>query len=251
MGIHNQKLKSPPVIEAVVDINCDLPPNIEIEGLEQAARDLFRGEYPLFQTRQLFEHTIQAKGDAPPKASLRRDIEGYLFKTADEKQLVQVRAKGFSFNRLAPYSTLDAYLTEIERTWTLYSSIASPVQIRDIRLRYINLFKLPSVSDKVELKDFLKVDVSFPEESGLQLVGFLNRYSAVDPHTRHRAETILTCKQPENNALPIILDITAVNNKQMQPDDWTKILSEIQALRGLKNRVFFNTLTEQCLQRFK
>ena len=70
--------------------------------------------------------------------SVRRGIQALQFLHADEKQLVQVRAQGFSFNRLAPYTSLDDYLPEIERTWHLFVGLASPVQIRVVQLRYIN-----------------------------------------------------------------------------------------------------------------
>lgn len=251
MTDHTQKLKRPPIVEAVVDIDCDLPPNVTIETLEQPARSHFQKEYPVVQTRQILEHKVEAKGNEPPKTSMRRGVEGYLFKTEDGRQLVQVRTQGFSFNRLAPYSTLDDYLPEIERTWKLFVGFAAPVQIRAIRLRCINRIPLPSIEEKVELRDFLKVEVGFPEESGLQLVRFLNRYAALDPETSNWVEAILTCSQPEGETLPIILDITATNSKRVQPDDWPQILGELQVLRNLKNRVFFNTLKETCLQLFR
>ena len=70
---------------------------------------------------------------------------------------MQVRAQGFSFNRLAPYSGLDDYLPEIERTWSLYVDLASPVQIRAIRLRYINRILLPLAANTVDLDEYLKI----------------------------------------------------------------------------------------------
>lgn len=61
----------------------------------------------------------------------------------DEKQLVQIRPQGYSFNRLAPYGGFDEYLPEIERAWRLFVDIVMPLQVKLIRLRYINRFLLP------------------------------------------------------------------------------------------------------------
>jgi uncharacterized protein (TIGR04255 family) len=245
------KLNRPPIVEAVVDIDCDLPPILEIEALEKPARDCFRVEYPDFQTRFMFEHVFEAKGDAPPRTSTRREIGGYLFKHEDGKQLVQVRAQGFSFNRLAPYSTLDDYLPEVERTWKMFVKLAAPVQVRGIRLRYINRLPIPAVEGRVELNDFLKVGPRLSDERSLALVGFLNQNSAVETKTGNEVKTILTLRKPERDIVPIIFDITAGNGESAQPEDWPQILSRLQALRDLKNRVFFDTLTEKCLQLFR
>ena len=53
-------------------------------------------------------------------ACAKRAIQSLQFLHEDEKQLVQVMAQGFSFNRLAPYTSLDDYLPVIQRTWELF-----------------------------------------------------------------------------------------------------------------------------------
>ena len=126
-------LSKPPIVEAVLDIDCDMSPGQDLAALEAPARDAFRDRYPKFRTRFIHEGQIELQRDDLPKFSARRGIQALQFLHDDEKQLVQVRALGFSFNRLAPYSTLDDYLPEIERTWRLFVSLASPVQIRVVR----------------------------------------------------------------------------------------------------------------------
>src|SRR5947209_7851959 len=124
------KLTKAPIVEAVLEIECDLPPGQEIGTLEGPARELFRDHYPKLRTQLIQEHQIEAKADEPPKVSVRRGIQAFMFFQQDEKQLVQVRAQGFSFNRLAPYSGLDDYLLEMERTWRLFVRLAAPIQTR-------------------------------------------------------------------------------------------------------------------------
>jgi len=112
--------------------------------------------------------------------------------------LTKVRMQGFSFNRLAPYTSLDDYLPEIERTWGLFASIASPVQIRVVRLRYINRILLPLTNGRVELEDYLKVGPRLPDEDRLRFAGFLNQYAAVEIDTGHQVNIVLTSQPPEN-----------------------------------------------------
>ena len=111
------RLRNPPIVEAVFDVDCDLPPGFDLVALEERSQALFQDRYPKFRTQLVQEHRIETKADAPPNTSSRLAVQALQFLHDDEKQLVQVRAQGFSFNRLAPYSSLDDCLPEIERTW--------------------------------------------------------------------------------------------------------------------------------------
>ncbi len=245
------KLARPPIVEAVLDIDCDLPPNLEIESLEQPAHERFRGEYPGLETRFLLKHKVQIREKEPSETATQHGVQGYLFRSEDGKQLVQVRTQGFSFNRLAPYSSLDDYVPEIERTWRVFLELTSPVQIRNIRLRYINRLLLPSVDGRIELDDYLKIGPRLPDEERLTFRGFLNQHVALEKETGNEVKIILTSQNPEQDGFPVILDITATNDKMLDSIEWSQIESTIQSLRDLKNQVFYNTLTDKCLQLFQ
>jgi len=244
-------LSKPPIVEAVVDIDCDMPPTQDLAALEGPARERFRGQYPKFRTRFLHEGQIELQGDDLPKVSARRGIQALQFLHDDEKQLVQVRGRGFSFNRLAPYSSLDAYLPEIERTWQLFVSLASPIQIRAVRLRYINRIELQWKEGRITLGDYLKVSPQLPDGAGVTFAGFFNQHAAVEEGTGNTVNIILATQPPQNDVLPIIFDIEAATTGAAEPEDWAWILSRVQSLRTLKNRVFWNTLTDQCLKLFR
>lgn len=250
MKQNSLKLNVAPIVEAVVDIECDMPPKFDLAALETVARDAFREQYPLFQTQFLEEHQIQQRPDGTPLHSLKRRIQAFQFRQEDKRQLVQVRVQGYSFNRLKPYTTLDDYLDEIGRTWRLFVGITKPVQVRAIRLRYINRIVLPLNEGMLEFKDFLRVSPQLPDES-MKFVGFLNQHSAVEADTGNQANIVLTTQEPEVDKLPIIFDIGVNHLKVGEVEDWSWILENILSLRSLKNRIFENTLTEKCLNLFQ
>jgi uncharacterized protein (TIGR04255 family) len=243
------KLRNPPIVEAVLDVDCDLPPKFDLAAFETRSRAQFIDQYPKSRTQFLQEHTIEATTQT--KVSSRLAVQAFQFLHDDEKQLVQVRAQGFSFNRLAPYTSLDDYLPEIERTWGLYVKLISPVQIRVIRLRYINRILVPMAANSVDLDEFLKIGPRLPDENRLVLSGFLNQQAAVEKDTGHQLNLVLTAQPPVNEKLPIILDITAASPVAADPADWSNILRLIGSLRSLKNRVFANTLTTKCIELFQ
>jgi len=184
-----------PIVEAVVDIDCDTPQAQEVAALETVARDRFRDRYPKFRTRFRQGFRIEPQSEGSPQISTGRPgIQAFQFLQEDEKQLVQVRTQGFSFNRLAPYTSLDDYLPEIERAWGLFVGLASPAQIRRIRLRYINRILLPLTAGRVELGDYLTVGPRLPDEEKLTFVGFLNQHAAVETQTGNQVNMILTTR---------------------------------------------------------
>jgi uncharacterized protein (TIGR04255 family) len=243
------KIRNPPIVEAVFDVECDLVPGFDIAAVETPARALFSKQYPKFRAKFLQEN--EATDGAPAKMSTCLAVQAFQFLQDDEKQLVQVRAQGFSFNRLAPYHSLDDYLPEIERTWRLYVELVSPVQIRVIRLRYINRILVPMTANTVDLDEFLKVGPRLPDEGSLALSGFLSRQIAIEQDTGHQVNLVLTAQLPVDEKLPIILDITVASAAAADPADWSNILRLVGSLRSLKNRVFLHSLTSKCIELFQ
>ncbi len=178
-------------------------------------------------------------------------MSGLQFLAEDEKQLVQVRQEGYSFNRLAPYRSLDDYLPEIERSWTVFRELMRPVRIRAIGLRFINRILLPTIGGQVELNDYLRAGPRLADEATLELTGFVNQYSAFDLETENRVNIALVMESLVGDKLPIIFDIEAVDIRARLAEDWDGVREAILSLRRLKNRMFERTLTESCLNLFR
>jgi uncharacterized protein (TIGR04255 family) len=250
MSVIDPPLEHAPIIEAVVEINCDLPLGMDLLALEEAARKCYGDVYPVARRRLIQELQFRQEGDAAPESSVDRAVDALQFATIDERQLVQVRREGFSFNRLAPYSSLDEYLPEIQRTWLKFVEIARPVQVRRIGLRYINRILLPTVHGEVQLDEYLAIGPRLPVPT-LTVAGFLHQYVAVEPGTRNQVSITMVMHPEADGTSPLLFDIDAFRSSASVPEDWSSIRSDILALRALKNRVFLNSLTEKCLNLFR
>jgi uncharacterized protein (TIGR04255 family) len=244
-------LPNPPIVEAVIDIDCDMRPGLKLAELETTVRERLEVDYPKFRTQFLQQHKIEASVNEPPKMSVRHNVQALQCLKEDEKQLVQVRAQGYSFNRLAPYSSLDEYLPEIEQTWRQFVEITAPIQIRAVRLRYINRILVPFKEGKVNLDDYLRTGPRLSDEDSMTLVSFLTQHTAVEKATGHQINTVLTSQGPLDQKLAIIFDNCVAGSGTVAPDNWAWILDKIRALRALKNRVFKDTLTKACLNLFQ
>jgi uncharacterized protein (TIGR04255 family) len=244
-------LKAPPIVEAVVDIECDFKPSHDLKAFEDHARGQFRSIYPKYRPQFLQEFQFQWKENQTIGRSERLGLQALQFLTDDEKQLVQVRTTGYSFNRLAPYTSFDDYLPEVQRTWNLYRGIVCPIQVKSIRLRYINRMRLPFTESQVSLDEYIQLGASLPEEARLDFVGFLTQYVAVDRESGHQVTAVLTTERQDNDAVPVIFDNSVAATISVEPDSWSELEDVLRTLRALKNRVFRNTLTAKCLNLFQ
>ena len=251
MNAKSLQLLSAPIIEAVIDIDCDMPPTVDLAALAPAATQAFSTQYPNTRTQLTQETQFEIRDQESPKVTTQHGLAALQFFSEDERQLVQFRRQGFSFNRLAPYSSLDDYLPEIERTWRLFVNLAAPVTITRIRLRYINRLGLPLTNGKVELDEFLKLGPRLPDDANLMFSSFLNQHIVTESVTGNIVKIIMSSQPPEGETLPLILDIEAERPCAIEPTDWTQIAERIGSLRSLKNLIFNQSLTETCLNLFR
>lgn len=245
------ELKKPPIVEAILDIDCDLPPDFDIASLDAAMKEPLKSRYPLEKSQFVI---MQVVGPSPGAFSQTSQpaLAALQFWSADQKQVVQLRRGGFSFTRLAPYGSLDEYLPEILRTWDLFRKIARPQLIRLIRLRYINRIMLPLKDNRVDLDEYLRAGPRLPDEEGCELAGFLIQQTARDRETGFQADYLLTREFPHaSDELPIIFDNSATSNLSTEADDQEGINAIIRKLRALKDRMFFKMVTEKCLNLFQ
>jgi uncharacterized protein (TIGR04255 family) len=247
------ELKNAPIVEAVLDINCAMPPAFKLADIKAQAHQAFTSDYPQVRMQHIHKRLIEQNEKKSVEISAQHALQAMQFLKADEKQLVQVRRDGFSFNRLTPYTRLNDYLPEMERTWLQFIEIAKPVQIQAIKLRYINRISLEAKDGSVELDDYFKVGPKLPDEENLAFRGFLMQSLVAEKNTDNMAQIVLATESEkyETDVLSFIFDIGTSRKTALEVEDWQGILDAIVSLRQLKNSIFFNTLTSRCLEQFQ
>lgn len=244
--------KNPPIIEAVLDIDCDMPPGFSVESHIAKAQALYKDCYPKIQKRCLKQQKIkQSNGKIAEILDPVVEVQALLLAQADGKQLVQIRSQGYSFNKLAPYTTLNDYLAEIQRTWELFRKEFKPIQVQRIRLRCINRILLPlDAAGKLDLDAYLLAGPRLPDDTRMDFTDFLNQHQVVEKNTGNQAKIILASQPPVGTNLPIIFDIEATKTASFEPE-WRHISGVISSLRDLKNHIFRRTLTPKCTHLFQ
>ncbi|MFP4166569.1 MAG: hypothetical protein ACLFUF_05305, partial [Opitutales bacterium] len=82
--------------------------------------------------------------------------------------------------------------------------------------------------------------------------GFMNQHQLMDETSGQQATIVTASQGIKEECLILLLDINAFdqNFTDIGTNDWAGINTVIQSLRGLKNGLFANMLTEKCLNQF-
>ncbi len=209
-----------------------------------------KDRYPSKQVRHSWSGQFEFKGDAPPVAKGSSEPFGYLFTSADGKQVVQARRHGFSFTRLTPYQNWEAFIGEARDLWQKYVQLTRPEKVTRVALRFINRLDLPlPITD---LKQYLLTGPELAPGLPQGLTSFFFR--VVVPDTARQAVAIITettedAEHPRGR-LPVILDIDAFREGVFSTSG-DKLWPIFEQLRLFKNHIFFESLTEEAKELFK
>ena len=243
-------LNKAPITEALVDLRVKLPEGTDLEKLASIHQSI-SSDYPKKQERMRMEGEIDIKSGK--FISRMTSVDGYIYRSGDEKQVVQTRLDGFTFSRLKPYQNWETLRQEALRLWEIYSEIAEPEAITRVALRYINLMEIPLPIN--DFSQYLTSPPIIPDKLPQEINNFLIRYAfhhplfAADAIVTQSLKTTTGGETPTH--LPVIIDIDVFTVPSSANRSTEKIWSIINGLRKFKNLVFFNSITPESVELFK
>lgn len=242
-------LPNAPIIEALIDIRIKAKEDFDFASF-LTLHDAISGQYSEKKTRHKWEGRFEfKKGETPITASTEK-IDGYIFTSADGKQIFQARIDGFTFNRLQPYDKWETFRDEAFRLWKLYNDLVSPEIIR-VALRFINKIDIPiSSQTALDFDDYLTAGPIVPKELPQGISSFLTRVVIHDPETDASAIITQAFEQiVDPKLIPIILDIDAFKQKEVFSEE--EAWQTLEKLRYFKNSIFFASIKEKTKELFK
>jgi len=242
-------LKNAPITEALIDIRIKIKENFDIERF-QTLSNTISDQYPDKKARHRWEGRLEFKKGEGPISTSAETVDGYIFTSADQKQVFQARIDGFTYNRLQPYDNWEAFRNEAMKLWQLYSSLIAPDIVR-VAVRYINRFNIPLFPQPLgDFNEYLTAAPIVPEGLPQGVSSFLSRIVIHDHETDADAIITQAFEQiVDPKYLPIILDIDVFKQKELisEKDAW----QTLEKMRHLKNSIFFKSITEKTKELFK
>jgi uncharacterized protein (TIGR04255 family) len=233
-----------PITEALIDIRVQIPEQVSPPCLELLHKQI-QNEYPNKKARRGWAQKFEFK---VPEGSMVADskdlgVDGYLFSSADEKQVVQYRLDGFTFSRLRPYLQWNQILEEAKRLWVIYAEAVKPILLTRLALRYINSIEIPSRN--FDLEEYFTSPPTIPSGLPQLLEHFFSQLLIQFPDQGAKAlvtQTISPTKDPM--ITPVLFDIDVFVETQLKPNDQ-------KVLRTIKNAIFDRSLKEKTKELFR
>jgi uncharacterized protein (TIGR04255 family) len=242
-------LNNAPITEALIDIRIKVRDDFDVLKLD-ALHDAIAAQYPDKKKRHKWEGRFEfKKGETPTSAGI-ETIDGFVFASADGKQIFQARIDGFTFNRLRPYEKWETLRDEAFRLWKLYKTVLTP-DITRVALRYINKFDIPLFPEPLkDFNEYLTAAPIVPEGLPQGVSSFLTRVVINEPAIDAAAIITQAFEQiVDPKYLPIILDIDVFKQKDLISEE--EAWQTLEALRGFKNNIFNRSLTDKAKELFK
>lgn len=248
----HRHLSNAPIAEAIIDLRVKLPPGFQVKELSPL-KETLHDRYPNAKERRLFAGELGVEAGKPfAKPPEAKGIDGYVFKSADNKSVVQFNKAGFTFSRLRPYTCWEAVLSEAKALWEIYVSKTSPELVTRIATRYINQLNIPfPISDFAQ---YLTAPPNIPDTLPQAVSHFLTRVVIHDTEPDITANITQALEKtpasPASDHITIILDIDVFKHKEggfSESDIW----STFEQLRDLKNRIFFDSITEKTARLYE
>jgi uncharacterized protein (TIGR04255 family) len=239
-------LRNAPITEALIDFRVSRATSpiteASLAGLQASLQD----SYPTSDRQFLAQFHI--KGGTPQPNPEER-FRGLMFKSPDQLTIAQFRVDGFTYNRLRPYPSWEAILAEAIRLWRIYVATVGPEAITRTAVRYINRLQLPAPT--IGLSEYLEAPPRVPEGYQAKMEGFLTRVTLSASYGL--SAIVTTASEPSlgTSDITIILDIDVFSEAaELAPDD-ARLEPTLERLRTLKNRLFFESLTEDAVRVFE
>jgi uncharacterized protein (TIGR04255 family) len=188
-------------------------------------------------------HVVTTQGQKP-SANIRND--GYILKSSNEDKIIQAREGSFSFHKVNKYEKFDILLPELISLWELLvSCYGQKLNINNISLRYLNFIDY----GEEKISNLIKIVPTNPFTEDLKQ-SFVNlnfrdkKYDNVDVNVF----TAYPVQRDSKNC--VILD-TILSQKQDNVNDYELIKNDFMIMREIKNYIFFTTITEHTLNKYR
>ncbi len=233
-----------PITEALIDIRVKSRTGASIEDVRPFF-DRVKDEFTRVRTRRSFTGRISLNPTQPAQVETVQDeIEGYLAESRDGISVVQASTGGFTFSRLRPYESWEALRDRAKELWSIYQEVVAPSTVERIAVRYINRIEIPAGED---FSTYFRTTFVVAPELPQAVSNFLLRIQLPFPSENALAIVTQTVSQPSTpGRVPYIFDIDVFRTNST--GDTESIWRQLEELRVIKNRIFFDGVSEKALE---
>ncbi len=225
------KILKNPIREIILSVSFDK--NLDIGKLEEfCEKQVIKNDFPTSSPG--FDAKLNL-GDLP---SSEFNHTGFILKSKESKNILNVKLGKISYHILDRYESYDSILDKLDKYWGALQSIFDELAITNISARYINQIKVLS-GEKYE--EYIRIKVNTPFDNiQSQFVNF-----SLINDSNIKSNVIIASNKDKD----LILDI------RVEKDEKKVLLKNISdifiELRPIKNNIFQKLVTEKTKEKFE
>lgn len=244
MAKRRKHLNHAPIAEAILDFAVEPRPDLELQQLKSVAETLV-SRFPAQSAIQSGTVGLLHGPDIGTQPWLRQQPSGFLLRS-EQGTVAQMRLDGFTYSKLAPYTTWQEIADEAIELWAKYVRAASPLRLTRLATRYINDMRLPQGQPSQYLTNPPKLARAIPQVAR----EFLSRVVIWDQQLGISGiVTQAMGPQSQTESLRLILDVDVFREAELTIE-LSACRQVLDSLRKLKNEIFFASLTEKAVEHF-
>jgi uncharacterized protein (TIGR04255 family) len=235
-----------PITEAVIDIQVATPVPFALLAAAVADEPSFMPPETMRTSTRVITFGKEEDTVTTPKIA----PIGYLCRSADGLHIYQARTTGFTFSRLAEYTSWAEVSSEARRLWDKYRTIAAPTSITRIALRYVNRLDIPL--PVLDFSTYLRTAPQLSPDLPQGLSGYFMQLQLPMPNFQGACIINQTIIEPATkpSTVSVVLDIDVFRASGVAVDE-SGLWEQLEQLRQEKNRVFEACITDQARSLFQ
>lgn len=168
-------------------------------------------------------------------------IKSYIYLTPDQKERVEILEDTLTYVTELPYEGWDNFVEQVSSVLSIMSNVLVNVEITRTSIRFVNRFLLDEFETPA---DYFTTVISKKGETlfPLSQYGFRLQYEV--PQTNIYAIVNQSVENEISNKYTYLLDIDVLDKQSLYYEKET-VLSSLSNLREIKNKIFFDSITEK------
>jgi len=242
-------LKEPPLIEVVYSLQAITDPALQMESVRGRVEHGLPAGFEMKPINKV-QVRVNAGGEGRSVSEQAMEWGGFRITNPNGLEVLHMMREGLFVSFLPPYKGFAECIQNIERYWNWYVEAFAPESSVRIGIRYINRMDVPLKNGVVEFEQYFKLVTYYPVDGPFQLHRFHTQFEISDLELNIPARVSFTSTKESKDNLEVILDIEAFDEGSWSAQD-QQIWPRFDQLRHWAYRLFRNTLTDECFQRYQ
>jgi len=237
--------KRAPIVEAIIDFKVGFDDRPSISALSKLAKSNAAGFRMPQEVRRQSIGIRGAKGGKPSVALRAQETQGFRLTSKSGERVLTVRADGFSYSHMAPYSNWEKFQEEAKEHWTKYRDSLKPKVIHRYAVRYINRFVLGE--SPLDTNQYFNIGAEVPRDVPHSIEKFFIQLLIPQNDIGSNVKALINIGPGESEPdgrLSIMLDFDVFATDEIDPMS-ESIWEKLELLRDRKNLLFEQSITDK------